>query len=140
MRKGTNVRRRLSILSKAIEDVYGNSLSSFYSEIRDKGEICFIPHPLLAISIMIDEEKASVIVKESECVTLPGTIKTIREFNATSVLDICEFIEDMVDALMLKINGTENIKEIDESRYQKRGWFSAILNRLGLMRWWEGVR
>lgn len=127
------VRSRLMILSKAIGDVYGDNLSTFYSEYRNKGEICFVPHPLLAISIMIDASKASVIVKESECTSLPGVIKSIREFNCSSILDICEFVEDTVNKVIPSLSSVDQPVE-DQS---KHGWFMKLLNHFNLVDWWE---
>lgn len=138
MRNKSNVRKRLNILSNAIGDVYGKRLSSFYSEIRDMGEICFMPHPLLSITITISKVTASVVVKESECVSKPGTIKSIRDFNRSGVLDICQFVEENVIELMAKLGEEQQIKPIVNT--VKRTWLAAWMKRLGFMDWWEGAK
>lgn len=138
MRNKSNVRKRLNILSNAIGDVYGKRLSSFYSQIRDIGEICFMPHPLLAITITIDDKTASVVVKESECITKPGTIKSIRDFNRSSILDICEFVEENVNEVMGKLDEMDRIKPT--MKPVNTNWFKALMQRWGFLEWWEGTK
>lgn len=138
MRNKSNVRKRLSILSNAIEDTYGKRLSSFYSEARDIGEICFMPHPLLAITITVDKHSASVMVKESESITKPGTIKSIRDFNHSSILDICEFVETNVNEAAVRFGGSDYIKPM--TKPDNCGWFVSWMYRLGFIDWWEGTK
>lgn len=133
-----SVRKRLTMLANAIEDVYGKRLSFFYSELRNVGEISFMPHPLISITINIDKHAASVTVKESECVTQPGIIKSIRDFNNSSILDICEFVEDKVKEMMVRFDGEECITPIVKP--VARGWLGTWMERLGFIHWWEGTK
>lgn len=125
-----SVRKRLTMLANAIEDVYGKRFSFFYSENRNIGEISFMPHPLISITINIDKYAASVTVKESESITHPGIIKSIRDFNDSSILDICEFVEDKVKEMMVRFDESEYIIPIVKS--VKRGWVAVWMERLGL--------
>lgn len=138
MRNKESVRKRMTILANAIEDVYGRRLSFFYSELRDVGEISFMPHPLISITINIDKHHASVTIKESECATQPSIIKSIRDFNGSSVLDICEFVEDRVKEMMVRFDESERISPVVKP--VARGWLGTWMKRLGFIDWWEGTK